>query len=518
MQNNIVKIMLWGQEVGSIFWDERRKRSVFSYHPDFVKGDLDIAPLSASIRNPRNRLPIYGMPNDEIFAGLPAFIADSLPGRWGNAVFDAWAAENHIRPSQITSVDKLSFIGKRGMGALEFEPAQEFSGQDRNFLLSELYQKAMEILQGRENAAIAGDDLTLNALYEVGTSAGGNHSKAVIAINEQTGDIRSGQVMLPEGYTYYLLKFAENKYYPLTQVEMAYADMAREAGIRMMPSRLIEVDGEKHFLTERFDRHNGQKIHTQSLAAMNPEATSYEQLMEVCMKLGLPYEEREETYRRAVFNILTTNVDAHIRNFEFMLEKGGSWHITPAFDLTFSCFNPHNQLDPYHYLSMSGKRTDIRHNDMVSFARTSKIDNPDKIIRQCVEAVLDFRSFASRYGVSDYWQDTIERHLAEMNPDLLSSLHHYKPQAYEYVLEPDGIVVKDAHWEEMANGAKRLIAILNGEEYKVTVSPKSARGREIAEKGGIRMSMEEQRKYVMEFLLPRYKQQHPQSEDKSREE
>ena len=518
MQNNIVKIMLWGQEVGSIFWDERRKRSVFSYHPDFVKGDLDIAPLSASIRNPRNRLPIYGMPNDEIFAGLPAFIADSLPGRWGNAVFDAWAAENHIRPSQITSVDKLSFIGKRGMGALEFEPAQEFSGQDRNFLLSELYQKAMEILQGRENAAIAGDDLTLNALYEVGTSAGGNHSKAVIAINEQTGDIRSGQVMLPEGYTYYLLKFAENKYYPLTQVEMAYADMAREAGIRMMPSRLIEVDGEKHFLTERFDRHNGQKIHTQSLAAMNPEATSYEQLMEVCMKLGLPYEEREETYRRAVFNILTTNVDAHIRNFEFMLEKGGSWHITPAFDLTFSCFNPHNQLDPYHYLSMSGKRTDIRHNDMVSFARTSKMDNPDKIIRQCVEAVLDFRSFASRYGVSDYWQDTIERHLAEMNPDLLSSLHHYKPQAYEYVLEPDGIVVKDAHWEEMANGAKRLIAILNGEEYKVTVSPKSARGREIAEKGGIRMSMEEQRKYVMEFLLPRYKQQHPQSEDKSREE
>ena len=518
MQNNIVKIMLWGQEVGSIFWDERRKRSVFSYHPDFVKGDLDIAPLSASIRNPRNRLPIYGMPNDEIFAGLPAFIADSLPGRWGNAVFDAWAAENHIRPSQITSVDKLSFIGKRGMGALEFEPAQEFSGQDRNFLLSELYQKAMEILQGRENAAIAGEDLTLNALYEVGTSAGGNHSKAVIAINEQTGDIRSGQVMLPEGYTYYLLKFAENKYYPLTQVEMAYADMAREAGIRMMPSRLIEVDGENHFLTERFDRRNGQKIHTQSLAAMNPEATSYEQLMEVCMKLGLPYEEREETYRRAVFNILTTNVDAHIRNFEFMLEKGGSWHITPAFDLTFSCFNPHNQLDPYHYLSMSGKRTDIRHNDMVSFARTSKIDNPDKIIRQCVEAVLDFRSFASRYGVSDYWQDTIERHLAEMNPDLLSSLHHYKPQAYEYVLEPDGIVVKDAHWEEMANGAKRLIAILNGEEYKVTVSPKSARGREIAEKGGIRMSMEEQRKYVMEFLLPRYKQQHPQSEDKSREE
>ena len=513
MQNNIVKIMLWGQEVGSIFWDERRKRSVFSYHPDFIKGGLDIAPLSASIRNPRNRLPIYGMANDEIFAGLPAFIADSLPGRWGNAVFDAWAAENNIRPSQITSVDKLSFIGKRGMGALEFEPAQEFSGKERNFLLSELYQKSMEILQGREIATIAGEDLTLNALYEVGTSAGGNHSKAVIAINEKTGDIRSGQVMLPKGYTYYLLKFAESKYYPLTQVEMAYADMAKKAGIRMMPSRLIDVDGEKHFLTERYDRRNGEKIHTQSLAAMNPEATSYEQLMEVCMKLGLPYEEREETYRRAVFNILTTNVDAHIRNFEFMLEKGGSWHITPAFDLTFSCFNPHNQLDPYHYLSMNGKRTDIGYNDMVTFARTSKIDNPDKVIRQCVEAVLDFRSYAIHYGVSDYWQDVIERHFAEMNKDLLSSLHHYKPMVYEYVLEPEGILVKDAYWEEMANGAKRLKATLNGEEYKVTVSPKSERGREIIEKGGIKMSLEEQKKYVIEFLLPRYKQKHCQSDN-----
>ena len=508
MQNNIVKIMLWGQEVGSIFWDERRKRSVFSYHPDFVKGNLDIAPLSASIRNPRNRLPIYGMANDEIYAGLPAFIADSLPGRWGNAVFDAWAAENHIRPSQITSVDKLSFIGKRGMGALEFEPAQEFSGQERNFMLSELYQKAMEILQGREKAAIAGKDLTLNALYEVGTSAGGNHSKAVIAINEQTGDVRSGQIMLPEGYTYYLLKFAESRYYPLTQVEMAYADMAKVAGIRMMPSRLIEVDGERHFLTERYDRRNGEKIHTQSLAAMNPEATSYEQLMEVCIKLGLPYEEREETYRRAVFNILTTNVDAHIRNFEFMMEKGGSWHITPAFDLTFSCFNPHNKLDPYHYLSLNGKRTDIRYNDLITFARTSKIDQPDKIIRQCVEAVLNFRSYAIQYGVNDSWQDIIERHFAEMNPGLLSSLHHYKPSVYEYVLEFDGIVVKDAHWEEMANGAKRLVAKLNDEEYKTTISPRSARGKKIAEKGDIKMGMEDQKHFVVELLLPKYKQRH----------
>lgn len=130
MQNNIVKVLIWGKEVGSLFWDERRKRSVFSYHPDFIKDGMDIAPLSASIKNPRNKLPLYGMPNDEVYAGLPAFIADSLPGRWGNAVFNAWAAENHIRASEITAVDKLSFIGKRGMGALEFEIRQEKPAED----------------------------------------------------------------------------------------------------------------------------------------------------------------------------------------------------------------------------------------------------------------------------------------------------------------------------------------------------------------------------------------------------
>lgn len=503
MRNNIVRVKLWDQEVGSLYWDERRKRSVFSYHPSFLNKGLDIAPLSASIKEPRNRLPIYGLPNDDVFCGLPAFIADSLPGRWGNAVFDAWAAENHVRPSEITSVDKLSFIGKRGMGALEFEPAQEFD-HSRHFQLAELYKKALEILQGREEVTVAGEDLTLCALYEVGTSAGGNHSKAVIAINKETGDIRSGQVILPEGYRYYLLKFAETRHYPLTRVEMTYADMAKAAGITMMPCELIEIGGESHFLTERYDRKNGEKIHTVSLAGMIPDATSYEQLMEVCLKLGLPYREREEIFRRAVFNMLTTNVDAHIRNFEFMLERGSSeWHISPAFDLTFSCFNPHNKLDEYHYLSMNGKRTSINRDDMTAFARSGMIDNPNAIIQQCVDAVLEFRSFATKYEVSSYWQDLIERHFAEMTPDLLYGLHGYKPNVFSYILQPSGVHVEDAQWQEMGNGAYRLTAKLDGMEYHTTISHKSQKGRLIAELGGIKMGEEHQRRFVEELLLPK---------------
>ena len=501
MQNNIVRVILWGKEVGSLYWDDRRKRSVFTYHPDFLKEGVDIAPLSASIKNPRNRLPIYGLPNDDIFCGLPAFIADSLPGRWGNAVFDAWAAENHIRASEITSVDKLLFIGKRGMGALEFEPAEEFT-QECNFELSELYKKAMEILQGRETVTVVGDDLTLNALYEVGTSAGGNHSKAVIAINRETGEIRSGQVMLPEGFKYYLMKFAESKYYPLTKVEMVYADMAKDAGITMMSSELIDINGESHFLTERYDRKNQQKIHTVSLAGMNPEATSYEQLMEVCIKLGLPYKERAEMYKRTVFNILTCNVDAHIRNFEFMMERGGDWHITPAFDLTFSCFNPQNKLDEYHYLSMNGKRTAITRDDMLNFAHMSGIDRSESIIKECIDTILNFRSYASRYDISEYWQDVIERHFAEMSPDLLSGLHGYKPHIFSFMIGE--VHVEDAQWEEMGNGAMRLTARLNGQEYKATFSAKSPNGKLAIEQGGTKMAQDDLRHFVEELFLPRY--------------
>ena len=502
MRSNIVKVMLWGQEVGSLYWDERRKRAVFNYHPDFIKAGLDIAPLSASIKDPRNRLPIYGLANDDIFYGLPAFISDSLPGRWGNAVFDAWAAENNVSASEITSVDKLSFIGKRSMGALEFEPAQAFDEQ-RSYQLAELYKKALEILHGREEVTVAGQDLTLSALYEVGTSAGGNHSKAVIAINKETGDVRSGQVMLPEGYKYYLLKFAETRHYPLTTIEMAYYDMATMAGIGMMSSELIEIGGEKHFLTERYDRKNGEKVHTVSLAGMMPDATSYEQLMEVCLKLQLPYKEREEVYRRAVFNMLTTNVDAHIRNFEFMLEKGQTdWHISPAYDLTFSCFNPHNKLDEYHYLSMNGKRTGVNHDDMLAFARRYMIDNPNAIIKQCVDAVMEFRAIATKYGVSEHWQDVVERHFAEMTPDLLSGLQGYKPHVFSYVLE-NGVHVEDAQWQEMGNGAFRLTARIKGVEYRATVSPKSPTGKRIADCGGIKMSEESLRQFVNDLLLPK---------------
>lgn len=497
---NVVMIKIWGRPVGTIMWDFHRKRAIFSYDEGFINRGIDIAPLTASIHNPRCRLPFLGETDRDIFSGLPAFVADSLPGGWGNAVYNAWVAEHHLSSQQITPIDKLAFIGRRGMGALEFEPAVPIE-ESRGIALKDLYLRAKEILENREQVSADVHHLDMDVLYEVGTSAGGNHAKAVIAKNNQTGEIRSGQINLSADYTYYLLKFEENEHYPLTRIEMTYYDMARACSIHIMPSQLIEIGNERHFLTERYDRQDGQKFHTQTLAAMMPDASSYEDLMDVCLKLKLPYAELEETYRRVVFNILSTNVDAHIKNFSFMMKEGGDWHITPAYDLTFSCFNPGNKYDPAHYLSLNGKTMYINANDLLTLGRIYNIKNPNAIIKECVDAVMEFRTFAAKYDVSEQWIDKVERHFAEMSPDLLSGLHLYKPHVFSFILQ--GVHVEDAQWVEMGNGALRLTAKLNGQEHKVTFSPKSPKGRLAIEKGGTKMAQEDLRQFVEELFLPR---------------
>ena len=220
-----------GEEVGKLYWDERSQRAVFNYHPDFIKKGLEIAPLTASVKGSAAKgMPILGN-KEKIYQGLPPFLADSLPDRWGNMVFDQWVSQNHIPKRKLTPVDKLSFIGKRGMGAFEFIPATPGLESSSTLQIESLYQLARRIFEEREEISVQDDEaLQLQSIYEVGTSAGGQHPKAIIAINKTTHDIRSGQVPLPEGYTYYILKFAEGDDFPFTQTEMAYYEIAKEAG------------------------------------------------------------------------------------------------------------------------------------------------------------------------------------------------------------------------------------------------------------------------------------------------
>ena len=405
MENNVLKVMIWGMEAGRLYWNKERRKAFFTYSNDFLQKGLDIAPLTASIYSPLSQRGMAHSGNtDKLYAGLPEFIADSLPDRWGNDVFRQWATARQIPIRHLTAVDRLAFIGKRSMGALEFEPAYEQDNETFSVDLQSLYHLAQQIFTERQNVCLSQNiPLHLEGLYKIGTSAGGMRPKAIIAINEKTGDIRSGQADLPENYTHFIIKFNEGKGFPFTLAEKAYYDMAINAGINMMPSRLIEIDGCHHFLTQRFDRENGKKIHIQTLAAMNPLADSYEDLFAVCRQLRLPANEIAEQYRRMVFNVLAGNVDDHTKNFSFMMREDGIWHITPAYDLTFTIDVNAPTYVNRHSLTICGKNDAITSNDLLHFAKMNDIKEADNIISDVTNAIGHFAEYAQESGIDNKW-------------------------------------------------------------------------------------------------------------------
>ena len=405
---NLIHIFLWGEEIGALEWKPKLGRSFFTYNPAYLaKGGASIAPLMAPIdQNTLYRS--FGSEEERVYQHLPAFIADSLPDDWGNTLFEHWRIDQHLAQAEVTPLDKLTFIGKRGMGALEFEPDARLMQHTEPVNIGELAHLAQKIFTDREEAHIAPDEqITKQLLMAVGTSAGGRQPKAIIAFNHAKGEIRSGQIAGLEGFDYYILKFGDAER-SSAELEMTYYEMAREAGIDMMPCFIKEADGEKHFMTQRFDRLNGGKLHTQTLAAMDPEADSYEALMMVCRKLHLPDSAMDEIFRRMIFNYLANNTDDHHKNFAFMMNRKGEWSITPAYDLTF-IFNARGYQPEFnHCLSLRGKRSGWTMEDILSFSNENGIRNGEKIIRQVVSAVMLFRALAEKNGVKPEWISRIE--------------------------------------------------------------------------------------------------------------
>ena len=349
----ILKVILWDEEIGRLVWDARRGLSYFNYNPRFIRKGLDIAPLAAPLKTYAN-MPIWGE-DGKIYQRLPSFIADSLPDSWGNQLFDLWRQQHHLSNADITPLDKLSFIGKRGMGALEFQPQASRERSPKKIDMTSLTDLAERIFSERENARIMpGESITMQSLLTVGTSAGGRQPKAIIAINRNSGEIRSGQIAGLEDYDYYLLKFG-NTEYSSAELEMTYYELARKAGIDMMPSRLYSVNGNSHFMTMRFDRRNGKKVFTQTLAALCPDADSYEKLLAVCRRLHLPESDCQEVFRRMVFNILANNTDDHNKNFSFIMSEDGTWQLAPAYDLTYVLDLGGNLPNESHCLFMRAK-------------------------------------------------------------------------------------------------------------------------------------------------------------------
>ena len=410
--NNVLKITLWGYDVGRLVWDDKERRAFFSFSPSFLSAGYDIAPLTASISKPYLRQGgIYkGNIQRKIYKGLPEFLADSLPDRWGESLISRWQHEN-MPDVKFTPVDALAFMGKRAMGALEFEPCFDQWSAPVDLELSCLYKIADDILNERSEAVDNLNSASMQSLYLVGTSAGGMQPKAIIAINEDDGTVKSGQIQLEGNFKYYILKFDRVGRFPYTLMEKTYYDMALACGIKMMPSRLITIDGHSHFITERFDRAGNDKLHIQTLAALSPDADCYEDLMKTARLLRIPDNELAEIFRIAAFNVFAANVDDHNKNFSFLMRRDGHWHFAPAYDLNFTV-DLHGS-PPYHRheLTLCGKDRNITRDDILRFGDDSCIKSASSIIDDVEYAVSHFPDCATANGIDRKYIDEIGGYL-----------------------------------------------------------------------------------------------------------
>lgn len=460
----LLRVILWDEEIGRLVWDERRRLSYFTYNPEFVKKGLNISPLSAPVTGVRALAPVWGE-SEKIFQRLPAFVADSLPDAWGNQLFDLWRQQNHLSGADINPLDKLSFIGRRGMGALEFLPEVSHERKTEKIDMKSLADLAERIFVERENARILPEEsITMQSLLTVGTSAGGRQPKAIIAINRKTGEIRSGQISGLEDFDYYLLKFGNSEYCS-SELEMTYYELATTAGINMMPSELYAVENNKHFMTKRFDRNGTKKVHTQTLAAIYPDAESYEQLIAVCRKLHLPEADCQEVFRRMVFNVLANNTDDHNKNFSFIMNEDGSWRLAPAYDMTYIIDRGGCLPNEEHCMFIRAKFRGITREDAIAFARDNGIRRPEAVIRDVVASLKKFRQAALKYGVEKEWigrvETTIIKHLRDWG--------EWDSQPSSSAIVINGHIVKNVCIEETYKGNYHLYADIDDVEHKFVI-------------------------------------------------
>lgn len=406
-------VNIWGKRIGAVAWNSDTELASFEYDPKFTLQHWPVAPIKMPSNNK-----IYSFPElraNETFKGLPGLLADALPDRYGKDLINGWLARQGRPDNSLNPVELLSFIGKRGMGALEFEPVIYKESGSYDVALSDLIEVSKALLEKKEDIQIQSshnmEDVMMDIL-KMGTSAGGARPKAIIAYNEKTGQIKSGQTTLEEGFEHWLIKFDEvsdaqfgvSKGYG--RVEMAYYKMATDFGIQMMESRLIEENNRVHFMTRRFDRKNGEKIHSQTLCAIqhydfaNITSYSYEQVFQTMRQLRLTYAEAEQMYKRMVFNVIARNCDDHTKNFAFLMDQSGTWKLAPAYDICFA-YRPDSTWVSQHNLSINGKRKDFTREDLLQIADQNSVRTPEKWIDECIELVKNWRKYAEQFQVDE---------------------------------------------------------------------------------------------------------------------
>lgn len=409
------KVYIWGEYAGAVLWDENTNSASFEFEPSFVNKGWDISPLMMPVGEARSFS--FRELSKDTFMGLPGLLADALPDAYGKALMDRWLTTFERISANANPVERLCYQGKRSMGALEFKPSMDVDlDQSSRIEIDSLIQVASEVLNQRAELDTNLNKNTKEAIIniiKVGTSAGGQRAKAVIAYNDATSEVRSGQVDAPEGFSHWLLKLdgvtnsilGDPRHYG--KVEYVYYKMATEAGIDMMECRLLEENGRAHFMTKRFDRINGnEKLHTQTLCGLAHydykmlRAYSYEQVFQVMRRLHLPYTDAEQMYRRMVFNVVARNQDDHTKNISFIMDKSGTWSLSPAYDISWA-YNPKGQWTSQHQMSINNKWDEVTTTDLLQVATLINIKHPKEIIEEVREAVSKWAEFAREYQIPD---------------------------------------------------------------------------------------------------------------------
>ncbi|MGL1903932.1 MAG: type II toxin-antitoxin system HipA family toxin [Fibrobacterales bacterium] len=421
VQSDTIEVTLWGERIGVVSWEPDNAIAAFQYDPTFIKKGVEISPIVMPLNSNVYRFPIHT--RSETFVGLPGLLADSLTEKFGNNLMATWLARKGLTYNDLSPIEKLCYIGSRGMGALEFVPEADTSANTViGIEIDELALVAQEVLNQHEDSKNElNDNDKLHSLIQVGTSAGGAKAKAIIALNSTTNEVMSGQAECPEGFDHWILKFSEienSEHYSDSDVgrlEYAYYLMALDAGITMMESRLLDDGSRAHFMTRRFDRYQGHKIHVQTFCGIahqdrNPAGnTHYETLFLVARKLGLTQPSLDELYRRMVFSILARNQDDHSKNHAFMMDGTGNWRETPAYDITFS-YNKNSRWIAQQQMSCNGKRDNFIKKDLLAAADAADVRRPGPIIEQVEESLKKWDSFAISAGLPQKTRDKIGSH------------------------------------------------------------------------------------------------------------
>ena len=419
----VAQVKMFGLTVGSVSWNEQYGIARFEYDPDFVKSGIQPSPILMPTRE--GRVYSFGDLNSETFKGLPGMLADSLPDTYGRALFDKWLSLTGRVSSN--TIETLCFMGKRCMGALEFEPAIEPTFKEtHNIEIESLVDVAREALTEKESFQTNLSDDKKNAIADIlrlGTSAGGQRAKAIIAYNKETGEVRSGQIDAPDGFDYYLIKLdgvsataglKETGNYG--RLEYSFSQLVKKCGIEMTECSLIEENGRAHFLTKRFDRINGEKIHMQTLCGIAHmdyrllRGYSYEQAFNVMRGLRLSYAEAQEMFRRIVFNVVIRNQDDHTKNISFLMDKHGKWKLSPAYDMCYS-YKPDGSWTSAHQMSVNGKYDGITRKDLLELASRNNIRNASQIMDEVCDICATWPQIAKECDVP---QSMVDRYLPNM--------------------------------------------------------------------------------------------------------